>query len=131
MDDVERLAARVGRGVRVIEAATHPGKHVRDVAVRPRALEVAQLDQHGRERRALDVLHRDVRRAAVLIDLERLDHVRVVEVRGQPRLVEEHRDEVEVVDDVRADPLDDDVLLEPADAGQAAQEHLGHATHPK
>lgn len=53
----------------------------------------------------------------------------MAEVRGEPRLVEEHRDELGVGLDVGADLLDDNLLLEAADPDELAQVDLGHATH--
>jgi hypothetical protein len=47
--------------------------------------------------------------------------------RGQPRLVQEHRDELLVLGERRQDALDGDVLLEPAHRFGDAAEHLRHA----
>ena len=60
-------------------------------------------------------------------DVEDLDDVRVVEARGEPRLVEEHLDELLVLREVRQHALDRDVLLEPLNADRFAEIHLGHA----
>ena len=48
----------------------------------------------ARERNALEVLHRDEVAAVDLAELEHLADVRMRDLRGDPRLVEEHRDEL-------------------------------------
>jgi hypothetical protein len=61
-------------------------------------------------------------------DLDDADDVRVVEQRSQPRLVEEHADELTVRRQVGQDPLHDH---EGAEAGQLARQRqvdLRHAT---
>src|SRR5690606_32213096 len=44
------------------------------------------------------------------------------------RLVDEHLDEARIVGELRADPLDDQVLLEAGDPERAREVQLGHAT---
>ena len=51
----------------------------------------------ARERVALDVLHHEVVAGLALADLEDGDDVRVVDARGEARLVEEHLDELLLV----------------------------------
>src|SRR5262249_14767718 len=60
-------------------------------------------------------------------DVEHLGHVRVREVRGEPRLVEEHLDELLLLAQMRKDALDRDALLEPLDPPVLGDVHLGHA----
>ena len=62
-------------------------------------------------------------------ELEHLHDLRVRELRGQLRLVDEHRDEVRVRRQVRQDPLDDQDLLEAVRRGDLRAKHLGHAAH--
>ena len=47
-------------------------------------------------------------------DVVDLRDVRVVELRGEPRLVEEHRHELRVAEPLRQDPLEHDVRSRPA-----------------
>ena len=78
---------------------------------------------------AVDVLERREVLAAHLAEVEDLDDLRVRQLRGQLRLVDEHRDEVRVRRQVRKDPLDDQDLLEAVRRGDLRAEHLGHAAH--
>src|SRR5262249_11203018 len=49
------------------------------------------------------------------------------QVRGEPRLVEEHLDELLLLAEVRQDALDRDPLLEPLDPPVLGDVDLGHA----
>ena len=75
-------------------------------------------------------LHRDVERAAGAAEVVDADDVRVLEADRDLRLVDEHVDEVVVLDEVREDALDGDQALEPLGAEGLRLEHLGHAAHP-
>ena len=74
------------------------------------------------------VLHREVVNAAVLADLEHLRDVLVVERRREPRFVQEHLHRGVIVRALRRDQLQNDVPLEAADAGAAADVNPRHAT---
>ena len=52
----------------------------------------------------------------------------MIELRGDPRLVDEHLDERLIAGEVRQDLLDRDELLEPELTDQLRLEQLGHAT---
>ena len=80
--------------------------------------------------RAVDVLHGEEGRLAVGADVVDLGDVRVGERRRQPRLVEEHAQQLGVERVLRQDALEHDQLLEPldADAGQPREVDLGHPT---
>ena len=84
------------------------------------------------KRLPVEVLHRDEVLAVVDVDLVRLDDVRVVESRRDARLVDEHRDEVGVLDEVRTEPLDHGELREAGaeGAGDHREEDLRHPTMP-
>ena len=60
----------------------------------------------------VDVLHGEEVAALGLAEVEDLHHVRVVELRGQLRLAEEHLHERRVLGQVRQDALDHQRLLE-------------------
>ena len=77
---------------------------------------------------AVHVLHRVEVRARELSDVVNLRDVRMLELRGEPRLVEEHRDELRVLREVRQDALDADELLEAAVTVKPREKDLGHAT---
>ncbi len=55
---------------------------------------------------AVDVLERDEITVVDLTEVEDLGDVRVLELHGDLRLVDEHRDELFVLGDVRQDALD-------------------------
>ncbi len=75
----------------------------------------------------MDVLHGDVVGAVGLAELVDLGDVRVVEARGEQRLVPEHLHELPILGEVREDALHHDVLGEPLNARLARKPHLGHA----
>jgi hypothetical protein len=134
----------VGRHVAVDDAQLHPGGRHRLVGVveplrrlrqqlerdgerHPLVRPAAVAHQH-RERRAHDELHHDVERAVVgPPEVERLHDVGARDVHREPGLVEEHVDELTVLDHVRQHPLHGHELLEPCLAAQPRREHLGHA----
>ena len=62
--------------------------------------------QEARERIAVHVVEDDEELSVERLDVERLDHVRVVNPRGEPGLVEEHRDELGVFRELRVQLLD-------------------------
>jgi len=63
----------------------------------------------------------------VLVDVVDVDDVGVVEQGADPRLVEEHVDDPDVGREVRLEPLDHDLLVEPGHRGLAREIDLGHA----
>ena len=115
MDDLHRLAFHVARVVGVVERLQHlADDEGRQLGGMPRPL--LRGDSQEPERiEAIDVLERDVVLAVHLAELENLHDLRVGELGGQLRLVDEHRDEARVGREVRQDPLDDDDLLKPCD----------------
>ena len=78
------------------------------------------------ERLAVEILHRDERAAVLLADLERLDHVRVIEARREPRFVHQHRAERWIVGEIAAQTLDDEELLKPDRSGQRREKDVRH-----
>src|SRR5262245_1759963 len=67
------------------------------------------------------VLHHDVWNTVVLAELEGVRAVRGVELRQRSRLVQEHLDVARILDAIRVEHLDHDVLLEPAHPVERAQ----------
>ena len=84
--------------------------------------------QDGVERVALDVLHHQAQALFVALDGEGGDHVGVADARGEPRLVEEHRDEVGLVGDVRVHHLERHQSFEAAFAEDLGEIHRRHAS---
>ena len=78
------------------------------------------------ERLPADVLHRQVVTVLVAVEVEDVDDVGVVQLRGDPGLGDEHLDEARVVGERRADPLDDHLLLEALGAVRLGKEDLRH-----
>ena len=74
-----------------------------------------------------DVLHRDEVGVVVLPELVDVHDVGVVQLNADPRLVDEHRDELFVLRHRREDLLDREDALEALDAEGLGDEHLGHA----
>jgi hypothetical protein len=64
---------------------------------------------------------------ADLTEVVDLNDVRVIQLRGQLRLVQEHLHEARLLRQVRPNALDDDRLLEALEARLAGEEDLGHA----
>ena len=126
MDEAERLALlalRVVRGVQALERAGHDADHVarRDVLAA-----LARFANEPRERLACDVLHDEEQLAVVGDDVERGDDVRVPDARREPRLLEEHRDELGVLGEVRMQALDRDRAREADGPEQAREMDCGH-----
>ena len=59
-------------------------------------------------------------------DLDDAHDVRVIEQRGEARLVEEHANELRVRREVREDPLDDDQRPEPRNVARQREVDLRH-----
>jgi hypothetical protein len=74
----------------------------------------------------LHVLHRDVVVVALLVEVVDLHDVRMRERGGDPRLVQEHVDELLLGVQVREDALDHDDALEPAVVELHGAKDLGH-----
>jgi hypothetical protein len=128
VDDVERLAV-VLLGVRVVQALgqLHHDPDALRRRERSTALEAALHD--GLQVGAFDVLHRDVVAIVFGVEVVNLNDIRVLQLRGDGGLVDEHLHEGFIVSEVRQDPLDDDLLLEALRADGLGAEDLGHASH--
>ncbi len=127
MDETEELPVVVARVVRVLERPEdREGDVERNVErhlFAPRRSRANETCAGG----AVDVLHGHVEFFVVLAEVEHLDDVRVAEASGYPRLVDEHRDEVRVLRELRKDALYGDDFLKPVGAGAARKIHLRHA----
>ena len=127
MNEVHRHAVRVGQLVGVAETladlVSDPcGGLDREVL----ALLLHRL-RDALQVRAVDVLHDDEERIVTDADVEDLHAVRVRELRRQARLVQEHRDELLLLAEVREDALDRDLLAKALKALALGAEHFRHA----
>ncbi len=126
--EAERLAVGADARVRVVQAAQHVGDDAAAPAPSGGRLSASVgLADDPAQVLAVHVLHGDEVLIAQLAQVEDLHHVRVVEPRRDPRLVEEHLDERVVAAKLRQDALDHHQLLEALHAGLLGQEDLGHA----
>lgn len=144
MNDVEGGAVVVGERVRVVQTRERVDDDEVLALARERVLKAQALGRqllrllHGAvldavERLAVQILHRD----EVLIldgpDLVRLHDVRMIETRRDARLVDQHLDELRLLGEVRAQPLDHRELAE-ARAGRTGhdrEEDVGHPAVPE
>ena len=128
MNDVQRRSVEVALLVRVREAGAD-AEHDRERVLHRELDGAAGLHppDDGAQVLAVNVLHRDEVGAVDHAEVEDLHDVRMRERGRDARLVEEHLDERLVLVHRRQDPLDDDELLEPADAALDREEELGHA----
>ena len=125
MHDEERTLVVVDELVRGMKPVQEIADDRDDDARRDRrARALGELDQPS-DRDALDVLHDDEELAALVRDVERLHHVRVLDPRGEDRLVEEHRREGFVLRELLVHALDRDELRVPPRAA-APDEHRRH-----
>ena len=79
------------------------------------------------ERAAGEVLHREVRARPVAAEVVHLHDVGVPQPRREPRLVEEHRDELRVTGVLRVQPLDGDGAAKAHGPHEASVVHRRHA----
>ena len=127
MNDLERAPRRVLHLVRFVKACARVGE---DAQEHPRRnLEALALARsiELRERVALDVLHREIEDLVLLAEVEDLRDVRVLDARGDARLVEEHLLEANVRGELRQDRLDGDELLEAVFASLARDPDARHS----
>ena len=127
MHEVQRPSRRVLLVVGVVEALTHLHG---DVASHGHGHGLAALARAVEDRAqvlALHVLHRDEVALAHLPQVEDLSDVRVRELHGDLRLVDEHDDEFLVLRDGGQDALQRNEALEAFDAEGLGLENLGHA----
>jgi hypothetical protein len=88
---------------------------------------IARRGEQALEIDALDVVHHDDVVVADLAEVLDPDDVRVVDPRGEPRLVEEVVDRALVPREVGVHDLDRDELLEPGLALGVGEVDVGHA----
>ena len=110
-----------------VQAPRGVGQDARDHHVGGRMLAAPAGAGHHAEGLAVEVLHRDEPRPVVFAEVEDGAEVRVVELRREPRLVQEHVHEAAARGDVGMDRLHGDPLLEPGGAAVLREVDRGHA----
>jgi len=129
VNDAEVLSVGARAGVRVIERGGDAVDDRECDRERHRLLALASEALDRADVLAMDELHREERRACVLVDLVHVSDVRMLERRGEARFVEEHPDEIRIVRDGRQDALDDAQLLEAGRSTNTREIDLGHSAH--
>ena len=125
MDEAERRVLKVRQLVQVVQRSEHLADDEEPVR---EEIGLTEAVAEAAEGLSVEELHHDaVDAGRALDDLVRLDDVRVIEPRGDARLLEEHAPELVLLREVRAHLLDDDELLEALRALQGRQVHGGHS----
>ena len=127
MHDAERLARVAGRFVRRVQTVEHARDHGADDRGGIGASRGSMSRTSRGERLPVHVLHDEQELAWRRDDIERLDHVRMLNAGRDPRLVDEHRDEVGVARELSVESLDGDGAREADRAEQAAEMDGRHA----
>jgi len=127
VDDVPLLAARIGELVSVVQPLRRTVDHLDRVGPWQGPVPVGQTRHDPPEVTPFEELHGDVVLVAADAEIVDLDHVGVIELRREARLVEEHTDEFFVRGQVRQDPLDRHEPIEPGTVQLPGEEDLSHA----
>ena len=112
VNDAQRLARVVAQRVRVRQRVRGLTRDVQRDVERHGIVAQRHCAQQLVDVGAVDELHGDEERAFVLTKVEHLHDVRVGQPRGEPRLVDEHVDEVGIDCELRQDALERHALLE-------------------
>ena len=123
-------SVEIGQRVRVLEAGEHAGQDPEPQRQAQLAAPAQQPIEDAVQRLAVEVLHRDRELPVAGQHLVGLHDVRVIQPERQPRLVEEHRDEVRLRDQLGPDPLQDLQPANPAARVHHGEQHFGHAPAP-
>ena len=128
VDEAEELPVLAAQLVGRVEAVGRVGADARREVGHDPHVPLFGAPHHLAQRLAVEVLHGDPVGVVVLPEVEHLRDVGVVDPRGDPRLVEEHIDELVIFDEVRVDALDRHPLLEAARSIHPRQVDARHAT---
>ncbi len=127
MDDAERVAGGVGRGVRRVQPQQDTVRDARRDLPRASLAGRRAVAKEARERLAVDVFHHEEELVLGRHDIEDRDDVGVADAFAQPRFLEEHRDELGVARVLLVEPLDGHRLRKAGGADRAPEVHGGHA----
>jgi len=123
VNDPERVALLVLRLVGGVEAVENAGQNGRACAKRDG---LARALDETRDRLAVDVFHDEQHLVSVDDHVERGHDVWMMNPGREAGLVDEHRDELPVVDEVRMDTLDGNGAREPDLTQEATEVNDGH-----
>ncbi len=127
VDDVELAPGGVLLAVRIVEPLAHLPDHVANHRDGGGLVALAAAVEDRAKVLAGDVFHRDEVAVPDFPEIENLRDVGVRELDGDLRLIDEHRDELVVLSDVRKDALDGDNLFEPLLTEGLGAPNLGHS----
>ena len=127
MDEADLAALLIALVVRVVEALAQLHRDEARLRDGHRLVDLTAAVEHRAQIAAVDVLERDVVSAVDDAEIEDLRDVRVVQLDGQLRLVDEHANELFVLGDIREDALHRDEPFKPLDAKRLRAKHLGHS----
>ena len=127
MHDPTRHAVGQHQGVGVVQGARGFARDEHRHGWRHRAVTPAHRAHDGRQILPDHVLHHHEVRAVDVAEVVDLDDVRVIEQRGDARLLAKRLHELRRVGFVGADALHDEDALEPLHALRDRAEHLRHA----
>ena len=127
VDQAERLSVAVAQIVRVLQTGRGLRDDLQDLREREQLVQLGRALGDAAQVRAVDELHRDEVVPVRLAQIENRDDVRMVELRSEPRFVQEHVDELLVARQVREDPLEADLLLEARGACLPGEVDLRHS----
>ncbi len=128
MDEVQLAPLRVALVVGVVQPLADLHHHPAGHRHRQRVAAAAHAVEDRAQVAAVHVLQRDEEASLDLTEVEDLRDVRVLKLHGDLRLVDEHRDELFVLGDVRQDALDGQQALEALHPECLRLEDLGHAS---
>ncbi len=125
--EVEVAALGVALVVRVIQALAKLHDEVADLLHGHGLPALAKVIEDAAQVAPVDVFERDEKAVVDFAEVENLGDVRVLQLHGDLRLVDEHRDELFVLRDARQNALERNNPLEPLNADGLGLEDLGHA----
>ena len=131
MDDLQRPAVVIAQLVGRMEAGEHVAEHRPDQRQAQLAVRLGRGAHHAAQRLPVEEFHRDVEVAGLVADLQRLHHVRVLQLGRQPGFEDERVARAGVALQIGADALQDDQLGEAGGTAADGEEYVGLAAVPE
>jgi hypothetical protein len=127
MHELQRHAVVAAELVRVMQTFERVDDDAQVQRQRERRPDLLRAANGSRERLAFQVFHHDHVTVALRADLVRLNHVRMVQLRGESSLVQEHREGVRLARQIRQKRFQHDELVHAARAARDREVHVRHA----